>query len=104
MKLPQVRISTLILSIAIVALLLTIVVQRDMASRREALLRGRLKQMAIDVRDATNREVKIREDIVLGLLQANRSKTDPEVEAAIAEMQKTQAEFIRRVDQLKSLR
>ena len=103
MKLPRVRLNTLILSIVIVALSLTLVIERDRASRREALLRKWLQQMAVEVRDATNREVKIREDIVLGLLKSNRSKDDPEVRAAVAEMEKTRAKFRGSVDQLRSL-
>jgi hypothetical protein len=93
----------LILSVVILALSLTLVIERDRASRREAVLRKRLQQMAIEIRDATLREVDIREDTVLRLLRSNRSKDDPEVRAAAAEMEKTRAKFRGSVDQLRSL-
>ena len=107
MKLPQVRINTATVLIAIAALSLTVAIQAiqsDKACRREAVLRGRLKQMAVDVRDATNPEVKIRDGIVLGLFGAKRSKTDPEVVVAMADLLKARTAFNARVDQLKSLR
>lgn len=60
--------------------------------------------MAVDDRDRKNQEVRVREATLVPLLEAGRSKDDPDVKAAITEAQKAQHEFRASVARLKSLR
>lgn len=107
MKVPQVRISTLILLIAIIALSMALAIQRASASRREAVLQRRLKEitkeMAVEVRDALGWKVRLKEEIVMEFHLRNRSNSEPEVRAAIAEMKKAQAELRASMVRLRSL-
>lgn len=58
--------------------------------------------MAVDDRDRRNQDVQAREAALVRLLEAGRSKDDPEVKAAITETQKAQHEFGASVARLKS--